>query len=421
MSQSSFYSKSLIIFISIGILNTFFQNIGAATSNINAKEEINSFDINLSKDSVYEVAEKMPEFPGGEKALVDFISKSILYPEKALKKKEQGKVIVQFIVDKNGKVENSKILRGVSLSLDKEALRVISLIPDWIPGEQNGNKVSVYQFIPVQFKIPTAESMWTVNDKTVILIDGVKMPESFNTNILNPSKLLSVKILKPFPKEEKSRLLTLYGKRAANGVILITSNKDNMYYALADSTINIPTDSSSNCAESASIPEFPGGNSALFKFIADSIQYPFVAKQLKTQGEVIVRFLITEKGKVSNAQIMKSADYYLDKEALRVVNTLPDWNPGKKCSQKVNIYVTMPVKFKLELPSEEKTWEINDKTIVLLDGKRLPSSFDLKWLNYSNLTSYKVLQPSTSEITKKLVRKYGKDAKNGVVLIESAK
>ena len=397
---------------------TFALSANVQALTLTSNTQIDQISLN-TEDSVYSIVDKMPEFPGADKALVSFLNQTIIYPADALKKKEQGKVIVQFVVNNTGKVENAKVLRSISPSLDKEALRVIGLLPDWIPGEQNGVKVAVSRIVPVVFYIPTEEEAWVVNEKTLIVIDEVKMPAKFNTKILNPGKLTSVKVLKPFPKEEKARLIDLYGRTAANGVVLITSNKDEMYYALADTVADATVNE--GCKVAAVSPEFPGGKVSLTTYIADSIQYPFVPKQLKTQGKVVVRFLVDKTGKVMDAKVMKSLDYYLDKEALRVINSMPDWTPGFKCDLKLNIFVTMPVTFKIDLPAAEKGWEKNDKTIVLLDGERLPASFDLAWLNYGDLSSYKVLQPSTKEVNKKLVSEYGKDAVNGVILISSIK
>lgn len=397
----------------ISLIMTF-----AIENNLQARPLITNEITNLTTDSIFAVVEKMPEFTGGEKGIFTFLKQTIQYPAEAQKKNEQGRVIVRFVISKTGKVENVEVIRGVSQSIDSEALRVVGLMPDWTPGEQNGEKVAVYYTLPVMFKLTSEEDAWEINEKTVVLIDGVKMPENFNTKILNPSKLTSASVLKPFPKEEKSRLIKLYGKQAENGVLLITSNKEEMYYVLADTTgINANV----RCKEEISEPEFIGGKTQLLRYIADSIQYPFVAKQLKTQGKVIVQFLVDKTGKISDAKVMKSLDYFLDKEALRVINSMPNWNPGAKCNEKLAILVTMPVHFKLEIPATEKVWERNDKTIVLLNGERLPASFDLAWLNYSNIASYKVLQPDTKEIIKKLVKDYGKDAVNGVVLIEMAK
>jgi TonB family protein len=364
-------------------------------------------------DSVYTVADKMPEFPGGDKGLIEFINKKLHYPSDAKKANEQGKVIVEFVISKTGKVENAKILKGLSPSLDKEALRVVGKLLAWIPGEQNGNKVAVYKVVPVVFQ--DEESAWTVNEKTLVVIDNVSMPLGFDPRILSQVKLASMSVFRPFPKEEKNKLVEKYGRQAANGVVEITTKKDEMEYLLADSLTNI------NCKEVATLPEFPDGKAQMLAYIADSIQYPFVAQRLKTQGKVFVQFLVDKNGKISDANVIRRVDYFLDKEALRVINSMPAWTPGARCGEKLNIYVTLPVNFKLEIPAAEKEWERNEKTIVLFNGKRMPATFDLKLLNFTSLAAYKVLQPSSKEVTKKLVSQYGKDAVNGVVLITTNK
>ena len=318
-------------------------------------------------DSVYTVADKMPEFPGGDKGLIEFINKKLHYPSDAKKANEQGKVIVEFVISKTGKVENAKILKGLSPDLDKEALRVVGKLPAWTPGEQGGNKVAVYKVVPVVFQ--NEESAWVVTDKTLVVIDNVAMPLGFDPRVLSQAKLAAMSVLKPFPKEEKAKLMDKYGHLAANGVVVVTTKKDEMEYLLADSLIN------TNCKEATTLPEFPGGKTQMMAYIADSIQYPFVAQRLKTQGKVFVQFLVDKTGKISDANVIRRVDYFLDKEALRVVNSMPNWIPGTRCGEKLNIYVTLPVNFKLEIPAVEKEWERNEKTIVLFNGKRMPATF----------------------------------------------
>ncbi|MBP6661595.1 MAG: energy transducer TonB [Paludibacter sp.] len=365
-----------------------------------------------TQDSVYSIVDSMPKFPGGDKALLNYIYRNTKYPTEAYKKKQEGKVIVQFVINKLGLVENAKVARNVSPLLDKEALRVVNSFPAWIPGIQNELNVAVNMTLPIIFKyVPIDSTNWDINEKTLVIIDDVKMPENFTIDILNLGKFTDIKVFKPFPEQEKERLMKEYGKQAADGVVLIKSNKYDMYYALADST---------GCKEAAAIPKFEGGNDMLMKHIADSIQYPFVPKRLKTEGKVMVRFTVEKTGKINDVKVVKSLDYYLDKEAIRVINTLPNWIPGTQCNQKVNIIVTMPVNFTLDVPATEKAaWKPNEKTVVMLDGVRLPSVFDLEWLSYANLTSYKVLEPKTKEVIKQLTKEYGKDAVNGVVLIRT--
>ena len=377
---------------------------------------------NINTDSVYNFVDKMPEYPGGEKEVIKFLSQTMQYPEEALKNGHNGKVVVRFVISKTGKVKNPTVVRSVSPELDAEALRVIGLLPDWTPGEQNGEKVAVYRIIPILFQKIAPEDAWQVNEKTVVVIDNTKMPATFNTSILNLDKFSTVSILKPFPAKEKSRLVSKYGKLAENGVILLTSNKNEIQYSYPDTTFTNLKNENTDCKEEAVLPVFQGGETKMLNYIADSIQYPFVAKRLNTQGKVMVRFTVDTNGKVGNAIAVRNTDYFLGKEAVRVISTMPDWTPGVQCGKKMNFAVTVPVIFKLDLPvKEKKEWEKNDKTIILLDGERLPSTFQLEWLRYENLTSYKVLPPTTKEEIKKLKSQYGRDAEYGVIVITSRK
>ncbi len=98
--------------------------------------------------------DEMPEYPGGEKALSDFIKNNIKYPKEALTEKLEGKVIVRFIVTKEGKSEGISVLKGVNPAIDAEAIRVIGLIKNWEPGKLNGKVVNVWYMIPVTFELP---------------------------------------------------------------------------------------------------------------------------------------------------------------------------------------------------------------------------------------------------------------------------
>ena len=92
---------------------------------------------------VFDVVEQMPEYPGGQAALIEYISNNVKYPDDAAKKKVEGKVFVTFVVDTDGKITDVSLLRKVFPSLDAEAIRVISGMPNWIPGKQKGQVVRV--------------------------------------------------------------------------------------------------------------------------------------------------------------------------------------------------------------------------------------------------------------------------------------
>ena len=104
-------------------------------------------------DSVYEVAEVMPEFPGGTQALFKFISENLEYPQHAIDGQIEGRVVVQFVVDKTGKVGNIQVVRSIDKLLDQAAIDVVRALPAWKPGMQNGQPVNVRYTLPVSFKL----------------------------------------------------------------------------------------------------------------------------------------------------------------------------------------------------------------------------------------------------------------------------
>ena len=102
---------------------------------------------------VFFIVEDMPEFPGGDLALRKYIAQNIKYPEIAKENGIQGRVFVQFVVNKKGMVEAIKIVRGVDPSLDREAMRVIKSLPKWKPGQQRGKAVKVSFTVPINFQL----------------------------------------------------------------------------------------------------------------------------------------------------------------------------------------------------------------------------------------------------------------------------
>lgn len=104
-------------------------------------------------EEVFDVVEEQPEFPGGVQKLYEFIGKNIQYPPMARESGVQGKVYVQFVVGKDGKIREAKVLRGIGSGCDEEALRVVKMMPSWTPGKQRGKAVSVRYNLPIVFKL----------------------------------------------------------------------------------------------------------------------------------------------------------------------------------------------------------------------------------------------------------------------------
>lgn len=126
-------------------------------------------------DEIYEVVENMPRFPnGGMQALMQYLNENIRYPEAAIKAGVQGRVTVQFIVDKDGSIDEVKTMRGVNPDLDAEAIRVIKMMPRWEPGTHKGKPVRVKYTVPVMFRL-TPEPIEKIDEMIVV---GYRTPDA---------------------------------------------------------------------------------------------------------------------------------------------------------------------------------------------------------------------------------------------------
>ena len=196
---------------------------------------------------VFQVVEVMPEFPGGMAECLKFLGKNIKYPVQSQQAGVQGKVIVQFVVEKDGSVSNPKVVRSIDPDLDGEAVRVISIMPKWKPGMQKGQAVRVKYTVPVTFRLERPAgaddthrivlkmdsaamrnnsvhfykgslSLEDVKDKPLLIIDGNKVPYE-QMGKMDASTIESISILKD------SEAVKLYESEGKNGVILITTKK----------------------------------------------------------------------------------------------------------------------------------------------------------------------------------------------------
>ena len=196
---------------------------------------------------VFQVVEVMPEFPGGMAECLTFLGKNIKYPVQSQQAGVQGKVIVQFVVEKDGSVSNPKVVRSIDPDLDGEAVRVISIMPKWKPGMQKGQAVGVKYTVPVTFRLDRPAgaddthrivlkmdsaamrnnsvhfykgslSLEDVKDKPLLIIDGNKVPYE-QMGKMDASTIESISILKD------SEAVKLYESEGKNAVILITTKK----------------------------------------------------------------------------------------------------------------------------------------------------------------------------------------------------
>lgn len=173
----------------------------------------------------FDVVEQMPEFPGGQTALMEFLMQTMKYPKDAMEAQAEGRVIVTFVVDAEGNVVEPKVLKKVHPSLDAEAVRVVSAMPKWKPGRQSGKAVRVKYTIPIAFKLkgngkatPSDNRTGTVLQSPLVIVDGQEVT-SDSWKSIDPNDIESVTVLKD--KEATNA----YGEKGKNGVLIIQLKK----------------------------------------------------------------------------------------------------------------------------------------------------------------------------------------------------
>lgn len=275
-------------------------------------------------NEVYTVVEKKPQFPGGEAALMKYVGENIRYPENAFKNKVQGRVIVQFVVQKDGKVGEVKILRGTDEELNNEAVRVIKSLPAFTPGEMDGKPVSVWYTFPVMFKI--------IGEGKIIRLEG--------DNAGNTSAASTRKSPADSAPADGNQVYTVVEKK----------------------------------------PQFPGGEAELLRYISENLRYPEVAKNEKNQGRVVVQFVVKSDGSVGDVKIIRKVSDALDAEAARVIKSLPTFTPGEMGGKPVSVWYTLPVTFKLskniEEPGPDKMTE--GVTVITKEAKPIAKTEGLR-------------------------------------------
>ena len=265
------------LFVPLAAALLIASNISCISSE--KQEEISEKqESRAAEGEVFQVVEEMPEFPGGMGECMKWLGQNIKYPADAKEKGVQGRVIVQFVVEKDGTIVNAKVVRGVDPDLDAEALRVVNQSPKWKPGKQKGEAVRVKYTLPIMFRLG--------NDSS-----DSKAAEA--------------------PREAKVD---------ENGVHQV-------------------------CEE---MPEFPGGMAECMKYLSKNINYPEDCKKEGIQGRVIVQFVVDKDGSIKDPTIARGVHPSLDKEALRVLSSMPNWKPGKQKGEAVKVKYTIPVMFRLQ-------------------------------------------------------------------------
>ena len=299
-----------LMFLPLAVLLMIISNIEAVarTTKQLATEVIEAVDTSMEptpkaithtndsipEDVIFEVVEVSPEFTdGGMDGLIKYLSKNLKYPVEAQKAGIQGRVVVKFVVDKDGSIIQPQIARGIDPALDKEAIRVISAMPKWKPGTQRGKAVKARFTVPVMFKLPEDAK-------------GEPAYAPVNTQL---EEIVAV-AYKPSTPNAK----------VEGDVFEVVEH----------------------------MPEFPGGVQGMMQYIARNLKYPTEAQKAGVQGKIIVEMIINKEGNITVPKVTRPVHPLLDAEAIRVIGSMPKWKPGTQKGQPVNVKYSVPIMFRLQ-------------------------------------------------------------------------
>ena len=343
---------------------------------------------------IFEVVEQMPEYPGGMSALQKYLSEKIA--GSLIKGKAGGRVMVGFTVAETGKIKDVRVLQSDEASLNQEAERIVSEMPDWIPGKQRGRPVPVKYTVPIRFgNIRFAE-----NKQPLIFADGKEISMDAMEK-LDPSTIESISVLKD------STSIKVYGKRGANGVILVNTQRgsktkiQNKEISFSQKTTS--TDAVPDFPVSGTVVDEQGRPKAGVSIIVPNTNHGtitdinghFSLKAMK-DGNLWFSFIGYKPVKASVSSTM---NIRMEQE---VVDLFPELSGSVKNGNsgfKVNNGVTVH-----GIKGEEP--------LVIIDGKETMEKDALSKLAPDHIKSISVLKDKSAQVV------YGDKGKNGVIIVE---
>ena len=357
----------------------------------------------VDSDSIYQVVEVMPEFPGGMDKMAKYLSENIKYPEEAKEKNICGRVFIEFVIEKDGSVSNVNVMRSIGGGCDEEGVRVVKAMPKWKPGLMKGKPVRVHYVLPINFKlddrkgnglegtswegtgkgtkdkknytmhmtmeIESATSGYFVmtltsekKGKTEVDFKDVGLPFTYtydgktmgSINPTNPDGSAMTTEAQPpygFTIDAKGNMIVnFYDLKEDIGVEKIVFTKNKI-------TTSSPHGWPANTAKDdiydtpETMPEYPGGVEAMIKYMQENINMPEKYKDMDTQAtyRVMVKFVVEADGSVTEVETLKPdpSKKDLNDEAVRVVKGMPKWKPGTMDGKPVRVRYVLPVTYRL--------------------------------------------------------------------------
>lgn len=242
----------------------------------------------VSSERVFENPDTAAVFNGGANEMTKFITNTLRYPADARARNVQGLVVYSFTVETDGSLSNFDLVHHADSALDKEALRILQTMPNWIPAKSNNQVVRSKNFVPMYFRLKKNEEPQNDNKETSEI-------ELLAENVA-PTRIFTGKVV------EKP---------------------------------DIP-------------PIFTGGSFEMNRFIRKTLRYPKDARERRAQGLVVYTFIVEPNGSLSNFDLVHRADSALDLEALRILKAMPPWRPGKSKNEIVRTKGYVPMYFRLK-------------------------------------------------------------------------
>ena len=217
------------------------NGVGAPSSDSD-KKVVAVVDIPKVKETpqekvIFQVVEEMPEFPGGMAEAMKFLAKNIKYPVAAQEAKIEGRVIVQFVIERDGSVSDVKVMRGVNSELDAEAIRVVSMMPKWIPGKQRGKAVAVKYTMPIMFRLQTPEPKKEEASQTLLFGQAINLKVDKDANQAEVDMVKDhLKNRNPYGEDGNTIVLKARGAKSTDDVLVVVDGEIKGY---GQSTLNI--------------------------------------------------------------------------------------------------------------------------------------------------------------------------------------
>lgn len=313
--------------------------------------------INANKDSIFIYVKQMPEYPGGMIALKRYVAMNVNYPKAARENNIQGTVFLRFEVTKIGEIGKIEILKSAAPFLDNEAIRVIRSLSGFKPGLQNEKPVNVWFSMPITFKLSSpqknkfpaykskaGESFNEYLTNAISEIDKSRDPDVFGSvklkiEITKKGKVGEIKKMEGINKAFDNELIKIVkalpdfepgtkNGRAVSSYIIIPFVFNKRIYDLNNEE-----------------PEFLNSNISFENYIKEHLIYPKEALYAGMEGEAITRFVLSDDGKIKDIEVLNSSNPIFNKEAIKVMKSLPDMKVQKIHGKPANVRYKVQIKF----------------------------------------------------------------------------